>query len=93
LRYRDHYVGEGYPDFVVHLGKQQVIVELKAVSSALSECEEKQLKNYMRVLGVGYGLLINFQMPGRKDGKTQLEIKEVTYLHKSFDHTATLSKL
>src|SRR5208282_3217444 len=72
LRYRDHYVGEGYPDLIVHLGKQQVIVELKAVSSELGECEEKQLKNYMKVLGVDCGLLINFQMSGRKQGKTQI---------------------
>ena len=77
LRYRDHYVGEGYPDLVVHLGKQEVIVELKPVSSELGECEEKQLKNYMKVLGVKCGLLINFQMPGRRQGKTQIEIREV----------------
>lgn len=78
LRYRDHYVGEGYPDLVVHLGRQQVIVELKAVSSELGECEEKQLKNYMKILGVDCGLLINFQVPGRKQGKTRIEIREVT---------------
>lgn len=77
LRFRDHYVGEGYPDLVVYLGRQQVIVELKAVSSELGECEEKQLKNYMKILGVDCGLLINFQMPGRKQGKTQIEIREV----------------
>ena len=77
LKYHDHYVGEGYPDLLVHLGKQKVIVELKAVSSELGECEEKQLKNYMNILGVDSGLLINFQMPGRKQGKTQIEIREV----------------
>lgn len=77
LKYRDHYVGEGYPDLLVHLGKQKVVVELKAVSSELGECEEKQLKNYMRILGVGSGLLINFQVPGRKQGKTRLEICEI----------------
>jgi len=77
LKYRDHCVGEGYPDLVVHLGRQQVIVELKAVSSELGECEEKQLKNYMKILGVDCGLLINFQMPGRKQEKTQIEIREV----------------
>jgi len=77
LRYRDHCVGEGYPDLLVHLGNQRVVVELKAVSSELGECEEKQLKNYMKTLGVDSGLLINFQMPGRKQGKTQIEIREV----------------
>jgi GxxExxY protein len=77
LKYRDHYVGEGYPDLIVHLESQQVIVELKAVSSELGECEEKQLRNYMTILGVDCGLLINFQTPGRKQGKTQIEIREV----------------
>ena len=77
LRYRDHCVGEGYPDLLVHVGKQKVVVELKAVSSELGECEEKQLRNYMKVLGVSSGLLINFQTPGRKPGKTQIEIREV----------------
>jgi len=38
LKYRDYYVGEGYPDLLVHLGKQKVVVELKAVSSELGEC-------------------------------------------------------
>lgn len=71
------YVGEGYPDLLVHLGRQKVVVELKAVSSELGECEEKQLRNYMKILGLDSGLLINFQMPGRKQGKTRLEICEI----------------
>jgi len=77
LTFRDHCVGEGYPDLVVHLGEQRVVVELKAVASDLGACEEQQLRNYMRVLGVGHGLLINFQAPGRKQDNTQLEIREV----------------
>jgi GxxExxY protein len=77
LKYRDHYVGEGYPDLLVHLGKQKVVVELKAVSSNLGECEEKQLRNYMKILGIEHGLLINFQTPGRKQGKTRLEIRKI----------------
>jgi len=77
LKYLDHYVGEGYPDLLVHLGKQTVVVELKAVSSELGECEEKQLRNYMTILGVAHGLLINFQTPGRRQGTTQIEIREV----------------
>ena len=66
LKYRDHYVGEGYPDLLVHVGKQKVVVELKAVSSELGQREEKQLRNYMKILGIEHGLLINFQMPGRQ---------------------------
>ena len=53
------------------------MVELKAVSSELGQCEKKQLRNYMKILGVECGLLINFQTPGRKQGKTQIEIPEV----------------
>jgi GxxExxY protein len=77
LKYREHYVGEGYPDLLVHLGKRKVVVELKAVSSELGECEERQLRNYMKILGVESGVLINFQTPGRRQGNTQIEIREV----------------
>jgi GxxExxY protein len=78
LKYRDHYVGEGYPDLLVHLGRRRVVVELKAVASELGASEEQQLRNYMRILGLQQGVLINFQTPGRKQGKTRLEIREIT---------------
>jgi GxxExxY protein len=77
LKYCDHHVGEGYPDLLVHVGKQKVVVELKAVASELGTCEEQQLRNYMKILGVECGLLINFQTPGRKQDATRLEIREV----------------
>jgi GxxExxY protein len=77
LKYLDHCVGEGYPYLLVHIEVQKVVVELKAVSSELGECEEKQFRNYMKILGVEHGLLINFQTPERKQGKTQLEIRDV----------------
>jgi hypothetical protein len=50
---------------------------LKAVASELGACEEQQLRNYMKILGVECGLLINFQTPGRKQEKTRLEIREI----------------
>ena len=78
LKYKDHYVGEGYPDLVVHLGDEKLIVELKAISGELGASEEQQLRNYMTILNVKRGLLINFQQPGRKQGKTTLDIREVT---------------
>ena len=78
LKYKDHYVGEGYPDLVVHLGNEKLIVELKAISGELGASEEQQLRNYMTILNVKRGLLINFQQPGRKQGKTTLDIREVT---------------
>ena len=78
LKYKDHYVGEGYPDLVVHLENENLIVELKAISGELGASEEQQLRNYMTILKVQRGMLINFQQPGRKQGKTKLGIRELT---------------
>ena len=58
LKYKDHYVGEGYPDLVVHLGDEKLIVELKAISGKLGASEEQQLQNYMTILNVKRGMLI-----------------------------------
>src|SRR5215471_12592916 len=79
LKYKDHYVGEGYPDLVVHLGEEKLIVELKAISGELGASEEQQLRNYMTLLNVKRGMLINFQQPGRKQGKTKLDIREIAF--------------
>lgn len=78
LTYKDHCVGEGYPDLVIHFGGEKLIVELKAISGELGISEEQQLRNYLRILRVRRGLLINFQQPGKKQGKTRLDIREVT---------------
>jgi len=75
LKYKEHYVGEGYPDLVVHLGNERLIVELKAISGELGASEEQQLRNCLKVQR---GMLINFQQPGRKQGKTKLDIRELT---------------
>jgi GxxExxY protein len=77
LKYKDHYLGEGYPDLVVHLGNEKLVVELKAISGELGASEEQQLRNYMTILKVQRGLRINFQQPGRKQGKTKLDIREL----------------
>lgn len=77
LTYRNHCVGEGYPDLVIQLGREKVIIELKAVSGELGAPEERQLRNYMEILGVRHGILINFQQPGKKTGKTRLELRAV----------------
>jgi len=76
LKYRDYYVGEGYPDIIVHFGKEKIILELKAVGGNLGPSEEQQIKNYMKILKIKAGLLINFQQP-KREGKTQLEIREI----------------
>ena len=77
LKYKDHYVGEGYPDLVVQLDDGKLVVELKAISGELGASEEQQLRNYMTILKAKRGMLINFQQPGKKQGKTQLDIREL----------------
>jgi GxxExxY protein len=77
LRYKDHCVGEGYPDLVVRQGREKLIVELKAVGGEMGAAEEQQLRNYMKILGITNGLLINFQQPGKSHKKTRLEIREI----------------
>jgi len=77
LRYKNHCVGEGYPDLVVRLGRDKMIVELKAVGGEMGAAEEQQLRNYMKLLKIQRGLLINFQQPGKNPRKTRLEIREL----------------
>jgi GxxExxY protein len=76
LKYKNHCVGEGYPYLVVHLGREKMVVELKAVSGEMGAAEEQQLRNYMKILGIKRGLLINFQQPGKNGKKTRLEASE-----------------
>ena len=77
LKFKDHYVGEGYPDLIVDLNGVKLVVELKAVNKVGGK-EENQTKSYMRILNIPYGLLINFQTPSTDTEKeTQLEIREI----------------
>ncbi len=77
LTYKGHHVGEGYPDIVVHIGKEKVILELKAVGGSMGAAEEQQIRNYMKIMGIKNGILINFQQPGKKENGTELEVREV----------------
>lgn len=77
LKFKDHYVGEGYPDLVVRVGRDKIVVELKAVGGEMGAAEEHQLRNYMKILGIDRGLLLNFQQPGKNPRKTRLEVREV----------------
>lgn len=78
LRYKDHYVGEGYPDLIARFGRDKIVIELKAVGGEVGFPEEQQIKNYMKIMRIKYGLLINFQQPSRKGDKTKIEIKEIS---------------
>lgn len=71
LRYKDHCVGEGYPDLIVRLGREKVVVELKAIGGTIGASEERQLRNYMKILGIRRGWLINFQQPGKNPKKNK----------------------
>ena len=76
LKYKNHHVGEGYPDIVISAGKDRIVLELKAIGGSLGPAEEQQLKTYMKIMKIRNGLLINFQQP-KKEGRSQLEIKEI----------------
>ena len=78
LTYRDHYIGEEFLDLVVGEGADRVIVELKAVAS-IGEAEKQQVRNYMKTLHIGQGLLINFPQCGKnRPSKMQVETESVT---------------
>ncbi len=77
IKYQEHNVGEGYPDLVINVGNEKIIVELKAIAGSIGDHEDQQLRNYMKILKIRSGLLINFQQPGKKAGKTHLEVKEI----------------
>ena len=62
LTYKDHYVGEGYADIIVRIGKEKIILELKSVGKVGGN-EIVQLKNYLKRLSIKKGILVNFQSP------------------------------
>lgn len=76
LKYKDHYVGEGYPDLIAYFGRDKLLIELKAIGGNMGPAEEQQVKTYMKYLKIKRGLLINFQQP-KKEGKSKVEIKEI----------------
>lgn len=77
LKFKDHYVGEGFPDLIVDLNGVRIVLELKATGK-LGGKEENQVRNYMKILKIPYGLLINFQSPGTDvEKETELEIREI----------------
>ena len=75
--YKDHYVGEGEPDLIVDDVKEKIVIELKAVEG-LGEKEPRQLQNYLRVLAIPRGFLINFPQPTKgKAAKDDIEFEEI----------------
>jgi GxxExxY protein len=78
LKYKNHCVGEALPDLIVRSGPDVIVVELKAVSGELGTPEEKQLRNYLCLLNIKQGLLINFPQPGRNVRKKRVADVEFT---------------
>jgi GxxExxY protein len=75
--YQGFYIGEGKPDLIVGDGTERVVIELKAVES-VGHKERAQIENYLRVLNIALGLLINFPQPTKskaaRDGVEFIEV-------------------
>lgn len=67
--YKGKCIGDFRADFVID---QRLILELKAVSCILPE-HEVQLVNYLTILNIDYGLILNFgESPLGKRSKTRI---------------------
>jgi GxxExxY protein len=76
--YEGFYIGEGKPDLIVGEIPERVVIELKAVES-VGYKERAQIENYLRVLDIAVGLLINFPQPTKsKAARDDVEFIEVT---------------
>lgn len=75
--YKGFNVGEAKTDLLVN---DNLVIELKAIASALSPKEETQLKTYMKSLNINSGLLINFPQAGRKEIPLDPEFIELPHL-------------
>lgn len=69
IRYGELYIPDAFEaDLVV---EERVIVELKSIEQ-LAPVHSKQLLTYLRLTGLRFGLLINFNVPLLKDGIIRL---------------------
>ncbi len=76
--YEGFYIGEGKPDLIVGEDDERLILELKAVES-VGHKERAQIENYLRVLSLPLGVLINFPQPTKaKAARDGVEFIEVT---------------
>ncbi|WP_089728411.1 GxxExxY protein [Candidatus Thiosymbion oneisti] len=74
VTYKGKVVGNYVADLVV---EEKLLVELKALKS-LSPDHEAQVLNYLRAVGIGVGLLLNF-------GTTRLGIRRLVWQHDDSD--------
>ena len=73
LKYKNHYVGKRNPDLVVRVGREKMVVELEALGGEMGAAEERQRRNYMKILEVRRGLLINRKCGGNRSKVMRLE--------------------
>lgn len=75
--YEGFYIGEGKPDLIVGEDNERLVLELKAVES-VGHKERAQIENYLRVLSLPLGVLINFPQPTKakaaRDGVEFIEV-------------------
>ena len=75
--YEGFYIGEGRPDLIVGAGDERIVIELKAVES-VGHKERTQIDNYLQVLQLPHGLLINFPQPTKsKAARDEIDFIEV----------------
>jgi len=77
--YKNFNIGQSKPDLIINdkAGKEQIVIELKAISSKLGQKEEVQLKKYLETLGMKKGILINFPQTTKDGPGVEVEFVEV----------------
>ena len=61
INYKGHQVGYGRADIIIG---NELILELKAISTKPKNGERNQILNYMRMTGITNGCIINFSKNG-----------------------------
>ena len=64
--YKNFNIGQSKPDLIINDcdGKEEIVIELKAVAAKLGEKDLAQLNRYLEVLKIKKGMLINFSLQG-----------------------------
>lgn len=64
VKYKNFSIGIVRADLVI---EKKIVIELKAMSSSLSEKDVYQLKKYLKLLNIPIGFLINFSQSSKKN--------------------------
>lgn len=78
IYFHSHCVGEGIPDLVIwENGQPVMVIELKSQKGNIVEKDKQQLRNYMRVVNINTGFVVNFPAPGSNEIPEKPEVAEV----------------